>query len=73
MESDAANQEESNALFFKILPIFLGGGQIFEVPDPIFLKLRNWLIEISSLGSSIHVWMVFEGTRCLCQPPKFGH
>ena len=54
-ESDAANQGESNALFFKILLIFLGGGQIFEVPIPIFLKLRNRLIEISSLGSIIHV------------------
>ena len=37
-ESDAANKEESIALFFKILPIFLRGGQIF---GGIFHKNRE--------------------------------
>ena len=46
--------------------------KFLRYPIFFFSKLRNRLVEMSSLGSIIRVWMVFEGTRCLCQPPKFG-
>ena len=40
--SEAANQKESIALFSMILPIyFQGGGQIFEVPNPIFFEIGS--------------------------------
>ena len=32
----------------------------------------NW-IELSSLGSILHVLIIFESSRCLCQLSKFSH
>jgi hypothetical protein len=71
--SDAANQKELIALFFMIYQFFSGGGQSFEVPNPNFSKQGNQLVELCSLCSIPHVLMIFEGSRCLCQLPKFSH
>src|SRR5262245_52555438 len=56
MDSFSAHEKESIGIFYIILAIFLGGGQIFEIRNRgTRTHMENLLVQIESPASKMHI------------------